>query len=477
MRSIEKIGLFIGVLFIAKYIADQVARNNYFLIIAIFVAFFYIVYSSWNNKFTLLSISAFIPFIIPGGSLFAIGGRWIELLAPVFTVLLLFEIYSQKRSMFPRKAALFIIAVAVIGIWCIMNYIKNPVSGSSLGVDYKGGGIRSYYIIVIGMTTFLFSLWFFTYKEIKVQKWLWILIVSCLIIGDLRIIAYSQDYEMPFLGAIFNYTWYRSGQSQIVISGLREMAALGIPLIISILHIGKLNIYSSLALINIIAFMILGGGKSNFVAILFAVGSYIILFHRKYLLPAILLPLILLSIVYFADLSVSKLKFSRALDLGGGIEQQSSDRYYTFIYMWKIIKDNPVFGKGIGHIDVNLRDIEAGRLNTASEKLLTKIIEGRVSGIGGHGAYFSMISVFGVGGIFFLAVMLFGGIYYAYRIIRERDELSDDAQLALFAFTFLLILALTFVAGGNGYDSYELWFFAGMIAGLKAKERVKNVTV
>jgi hypothetical protein len=405
---------------------------------------------------------------------------WIEVLAPFFAFFLYFEILSHKQSPFPRKAALFLAAVAVLGLWSIVNYIRNPVLGSiSFGSDSQEGGIRNYYFIFVGITTFLCSLWFFTYKELNVKRWLLTLIVICLIIGDLRIIGYFQNFEIPLLGGTFKFGMYKQmkfmEEKQIGIGGLREMAAFGISLMITILYNWKWSIYSILALINSLAFVILGGGRSNFIGVIFAISSFIFLFKRRYLWPAILLLLILIPLLYLSGLKTSESEFGRAFVFEGGIKEQSSDRYYTFMYMWEVFKTSPIFGKGIGYTKVDLRDVSAGRANTASEKILTKIIEARLSGAGGHGAYLSMMSIFGIGGIFFLIVMLFGGIYYAYRIIRERSELSGDAQLALFAFLYLLILAVTFVAGGNGHDDFGLWFLAGMIAGLKAKERLINV--
>jgi hypothetical protein len=487
MRNINKIIIFIFVIFIAKLIADQVVRDNFIFVLIVFAAFFYMLYSSWNQKFTLLSLTVFIPFVFPAGIQLPLE-KWIEVLAPLFAFILYFEILSHKQTPFPKKSALFLAAVAVLGLWSAVNYIKNPVLGSiAFGVDYMGGGIRSYYLIFIGITTFLCSLWFFTYKELNVQRWLWILIIICLIIGDLRIIGYFQNFQIPFIGGTFKYGMYRqiermlrykeiSGlQVQVGIGGLREMAALGISLVVSIIYYGNWNIYSVLALINSLAFVILGGGRSNFMGAVLAISSFIILFKRRYLWPVILLLLIFIPLFFLSDLTISESKFGRAFVFKGGIEKQSSDRYYTFLYMWKVFKESPIFGKGIGYVKVNLRDIISGPADTASEKILTQIIQGRLSGTGGHGAYLSIISVFGIGGIFFIAVMLFGGIYYAYRIIRERSDISDDVQLALFAFLYLIILALTFVAGGNGYDSVELWFLSGMIAGLKAKERLKNV--
>ncbi len=91
---------------------------------------------------------------------------------------------------------------------------------------------------------------------------------------------------------------------------------------------------------------------------------------------------------------------------------------------------------------------------------------------GGHGSYLSMLSLFGIGGAFFIIVMLYGSMYYAYRIFKRSLEFQDDARLALFAFLFLLSLSVFYISWGKGYDSMQLWFLSGMIAGIKAKEEV-----
>ncbi|RJQ56184.1 MAG: hypothetical protein C4526_01995 [Nitrospiraceae bacterium] len=484
MRSFNKIIIFIIVLFIAKLIADQVVLNNYILVLIAFAAFLYMIYSSWNQKFTLLSLTVLIPFAFPPGFPFPID-KWIEILAPVFAFFLCFEILLNRQTPFPRKSALFLTAVAVLALWAIVNYIRNPVLGTmAFGSDSKETGIRTYFIIIICIATFLCSLWFFTYKELNASKWLWTIIITCLIIGDLRIIGYYQNYQIPFLSSTFKFGNYKqflneqffkgASEAKIGIGGLREMAALGVPLILSILYKRKLNIYFVLILINIIIFIFLGGGRSNFIGIVLAISLFVSLFKRKYLWPIILLLLLLVPAYFLSDVYLSESQYGRAFLFKGGFKEQASDRYYTYIYMWEVFKDNPIFGKGIGYMKVNMRDVFPGRVNTANEFFLTKLIEGRLSGTGGHGAYISIMTIFGIGGIFFLVVMLFGGIYYAYKIIRERSDFSDDAQLALFAFLYLLILAVTFIAGGNGFNEIELWFFAGMIAGLKAKESIKD---
>jgi hypothetical protein len=148
----------------------------------------------------------------------------------------------------------------------------------------------------------------------------------------------------------------------------------------------------------------------------------------------------------------------------GGFAQQDLYRYSTFRYYWDIFINNPFLGKGIGYIqNVTIPGNQYG-----------EFISGQLMG-GGHGSYLSILCTFGIGGGFYLVVMLFGSMYYAYRVFKNNIDVQDNSKLALFVFLYLIILSIMFIPGGTGYNSMELWFLSGVIAGLNSKNETVHV--
>jgi len=178
-------------------------------------------------------------------------------------------------------------------------------------------------------------------------------------------------------------------------------------------------------------------------------------------------------VFYFPNIDISHSKFGRVTVLSGGLKTQSTDRYYSFLYMWEVFKTSPVFGKGVGYRTVTLRDEFFNKHPEAKE--YRSNIQGMIMS-GGHGSYVSILTTFGIGGIFWLLTMLFGSIYYAYEIFKK-NHFRDDSKLALFAFIFLVILSVHMTIGGAGFDVSALWFLAGMIAGLKVRAEEKGLEV
>jgi hypothetical protein len=83
----------------------------------------------------------------------------------------------------------------------------------------------------------------------------------------------------------------------------------------------------------------------------------------------------------------------------------------------------------------------------------------------------SIASTFGLGGIFFISVMVFGTIYHSYRLAVRNDIDPNEARMALFAFIYASIMSVHMITGGDGTNYRDMWFIPGIVAGLMAKER------
>ena len=146
--------------------------------------------------------------------------------------------------------------------------------------------------------------------------------------------------------------------------------------------------------------------------------------------------------------------------VGGGFAEQDTFRSVTYDYYIKSFLANPLFGKGIGYSP----GIIVGS-SRESDFVYQQLMQG------GHGAYLSMLGIWGLGGLGFLISMLGGGIYNSILLIKMKQH----EQLGVFCFFYLVVLSINFISGGNGYSSMEMWLLCGWVAALISKNRGKNV--
>lgn len=462
--------------YLGRYISDAIFARNYMVIIVLCIGFLFSLFLSWEKKMLLFSLTVLFPVTLYVPSLPINFFR--EILAPILSLFLLSEILVNRQPVSSEKAKPFFIAVGVLAIWSIVNYIKRPVLGQlTFGVTMEGGGLQDYYIIFAGITIFLCSFWFFRYKSLSVSKFLHLLLIFALIAGNLRVLGYFTGFYIPFLGGGFGGTgMFTIGemmgqldlerQIHYAISGLKQVSMVGFATLIALLYKRRINLFYLFCLINLFVLTILSGGRAPFVGLVFSIIMYVLLINRRLFFPLLsgFLIIVCTYMIFFQDVDISQSKFGKIGAFSGGLKEQSTDRYYSFLYMLEIFKKSPVFGKGIGYQKAT--DKEFFEKYPEAERFRTSIEEMTMSG--SHGSYTSILSTFGIGGIFWLLTMLLGGIYYAYKIIKK-NEAEDDCKLALFAYMMLSMMSIALIVGYAGYDCPEVWFLPGMIGGLMAR--------
>jgi hypothetical protein len=335
------------------------------------------------------------------------------------------------------------------------------------------GGLRDYFLIFVGITVFLSTFWFFRYKGVDVKRWFYVILAVGLLLGDLKLFGVFKMLSIdtvPFLKG-FGAQEIGGGRQYLTFGGLRNLGMLGVPMILTLLYEGRLTVFSFLILCNFIAFSFFAGGRAAFYGVILAIMVYVIVIKRRYLFPLLALVLLVISIygMFFSGVDLSRYRYGRVFLVQGGLPTQDKPRYYAYLYMWEVFKEHPILGKGINYQDIRIHDDFLKEHPEITDAEL-RHMETQIGG-GGHGSYLSILSNFGIGGMFFFMVILFGSMYYAYRIFKGRGmSFDDDARLALFAFLFLIIQAVRLTVGGTGTDRIEPWFLAGMVAGLIAKD-------
>lgn len=471
MRYINYILQILAALYLAQYASFYVIRGQHLYILVLFAGSALFLFSTWKQRFIFFFLIIFFPLQFP--RYFPLPVRtFVDLLAPVLCILSAGELLKKGRSLFSSKAFLYFAAIAVLSLWAIVNYIQNPVLGRSIGAGATGGGLRQYTQIFTGITTFLCSYWFFMHNEFNAKRWLFVAMIFCLIIGNMHMFALFT--KIPFLDSFSLGSYHVTGEFQHQSIPLRKMFALGLTLIFSLMHTHRLGMYNFIIFLNVIGFMLLGGGRGSLAGLVATVFVYFSLINKKYFLPVMVALLIFTGVyaVFLTNFTISEEKYGRAFKIEGGIKEQSEERYYKDLYMFEVFTKSPIFGKGIGYQEVRSDEVFFDVYPEAIEYI--EYIEDQIM-YGGHGTYFSIICIFGIGGLFWFSTMLFGSIIYLYRFIKKRGKFHKDTAIAVFAFLQLIAMSIAFVAGGGGgWTTMTLWFLAGITAGLISKDYTQD---
>lgn len=435
-----------------------ICREKYAMLGAVSVMVLYFLLSI-KMRFVIFTLAALFPLS------FAYFGpvddfRWIEGMAPIFFLNLVFLL--RKRAYLPGSSKLFYSAICVIVIWAIINYIHNPVSAVKLlGAPDRAGGLRSYYKLFIGVTVFFSSLWYFSYRKVNEDRWLLLIISFSLTVGLLRLVGYFAGFDIPVVSGTFRFghplgLFHRIG-------GLSEASITAIAAIFAYYYKRKLNVNFTFLLAVCFILLFYSGGRAGFFGVVFALTLYFLLVQRKRI-GVLFLSMLLLLILFLVVAPFLPIphQFKRLFDISGGVARQDLARFHTFQYYWEIFKLNPVFGKGIGYY--------GGRVSVVA-RYKDFVSGGLVKG--GHGAYYSILAIFGIGGIFFLLAMLLGGIYRSYKLIKEKNDMLPYKKLMVFPFIYLVTLSVEFYTGYTGYGDIPFYFLVGMTAGMaSANERI-----
>ena len=357
--------------------------------------------------------------------------------------------------------SIFKLAIAIIITWVIINYFRKPVGGSLLtGASFIDEGIRAYYQIIIGISIFFCAFLYFKNYLFKQEGLFKCFIWLAFTFGFLRLIGFYYNFYVPFVSDVFRYA-EDFGQSYTRIGGLNEMTLLGITSILALEYKKKIRFLLQAALFVFFILMIPAGGRTYFFAIGGSLFLYFVTFERKRVLNYI--PYIVLMIATIVVLSTTP-RFSsqteRLFKIGGGFAAQDTFRNTTYQYYLKSFLANPLFGKGIGYS----QGIIVGS-GPEREFVYQQLL------YGSHGAYLSMLGIWGMGGIIFLISMLAGGIYYSTFLIKKRRY----EQIGVFCFFYLVVLSIIFISGGNGYSSMEMSLFCGIVAALVAKNGENSI--
>ncbi len=442
-------GILVGFIFNANFMI-----SIGFLLIAIYLLL------PLNIKIYILITSVVIPFALPFRDI-----QLTEILPPLVLVVMLFDTFKYavqlKRNIFCGVPFIFKFAISIIIAWSIINYYRNPVGGYFLlGASSLEGGIRAYYQLYVGILLFFCAFLYFKHHQFNQEGLFKYFIILALTIGMLRLLGFYYSFILPLVSGVFRFA-EDPGQIYTRIGGLNEMTLLGIASVLALSFKKKITLWMQAVLLLFCCLLIPAGGRTYFFAIVGSLIFYFAIFERRRLLN--FMPYFILIIAAIVVISCTP-KFcsqiERLFKIGGGFAAQDTFRSVTYDHYISSFLSNPLFGKGIGYAPGII--VGSGQ---ESEFVYQQLMHG------GHGAYLSMLALWGIGGLIFLLSMLVGGIYYSVSLIK----IGQYEQIGMFCFYYLVVLSIDFISGGEGYSSMQMWLLCGLVAALISKSNRINV--
>ena len=454
--KVIKVGLAIMLaLFVARFFGVLIMAGDLMNGLFIFLVAIIFIFSSIKHKFLLFTLVAFIPFSFHK----KLSG--VELLAPILCFLLLIELLVNKRKLLSKKASMWFVAIGIISTWAFINYSRNPVTGMFFfGSGIQSTGLRSYYNIFVGITVFFSSYWFIQYKNIDAKKLFLFLIAAALLLGFLKTFSYFAGVNIPLLNKFYKFSSVNVEKSYFRIQGLSRLVVLAIPLLLSVSYRDKFTKLRILLILIFILLLLLSGARTMFAATILSIFIFIAFIRKTNLLPFFLL-IALVSTIYMLIIPQIQLPghLERMTGVSDAIDQQADYRFQAYEAYYNEFFKNPIFGKGVGYT--------GGAIDYVGSNLIH----------GGHGAYLSVLAIYGIGGLVYFCLLVFGTLYHSYKLFKLYRNHYEYALWALFAFLYIVIRSINFLPAGTGIQEYDIWYLAGIIAGIRSLDYNKNINM
>jgi hypothetical protein len=461
-------GLVIGLLFL---------MHNPLIVLGAAIFLLCAAYFSLRTKFVILSIGALYPFSV--GTIAGKDILLIEAIAPVLFLIIVYHLVKGRYTLFPKEARLFLVMLLLFLVCVVYHFFLHPVSAQIFGVSSESSrGLKLYYSIFISLMVYLSSLWYFSYyfaENTGNSRWLKLVVLISIAAGVIRLISYFFNVEMPFLSGTFRYAeavGFSHSATNVAhrIGGLDTVSLVGFPALIACYYRRKLDVSAAICFALLAGLTIAGGGRSQLFGLLLSFVVYFLLINRKR--SVILIPIIVVAFLT-ANLALKSInmpqQFRRLQSVSADFAEMDPFRSATFEAYWQCFRKSPLFGKGIGYVG-------AASVSKEYQEFVAVQLIG-----GGHGAYMSMLAIFGAIGLSFFVVFLFGGMIVSFKLLmcgRKSGLFADidSDNLLVFSLLYLLIVSVVYTAGNAGYEVTGFFFVLGMVCGLKRRASLRNAS-
>jgi len=408
-------------------------------------------------------VAALILFaLLPLGPGFPVAGLRVtlfELLSPlVFLESLLTSRTGSKGPRWTRTAKNALRGLSIMVFCLLLSFVRNPAGTANLfGGVGEGYGSRAYYQAFVCILAFLVIFRAVSTGLIDGRKLVSFIAWICVAVGLLRIANYLGIVPyVPFFEGHLRYMSFEGGFTAALsvtkrVGGLDQAGGYGFIAAYTGWVMHRKRVMLILALVSVMIF-IYGGGRGVFVGCSLAIlldmaGGGLKRVIR--IIPVIGIVYFLLTVLQIQGQAVATPQLRRLEKVFTGTRQLEADTYRQegFSALVEKWRENPFIGSGISP--------------TARGDVAT------ISSFGGHGAFISVIGLFGLPGIAFLILFVFAPLIRGVRQLLRNLPCSDSSAALIMRFASLLMVveAVGMIAGGNGYADAHLYASVALLAG------------
>ena len=96
---------------------------------------------------------------------------------------------------------------------------------------------------------------------------------------------------------------------------------------------------------------------------------------------------------------------------------------------------------------------------------------------GGHGAYIGILGTFGLGGIIYLTILVFGGIIISFKKLKMYIYSNPFfGSITVFVFLLMIQKSLYYITSYTGLDDISLFLLIGLMVSIRSLENKINET-
>jgi hypothetical protein len=402
--------------------------------------------------------------LLPLGPGIAVAGLRLtlfELLSPLLFVESLFSPAMRRSGPgWTRTTRMVAWGVGILILALAISYARNPAGTAQLfgGVGGQGYGIRAYYQALACILAFMVIMKAAFCGLVDGKGLVTLVAWSCLVVGLVRVANYVGAIPVvPFFEGNLRYMSFEGGGFSAALAvtkrvgGLDQAGGYGLLAAYTAWVVTQRKRMLIVAIVCALL-VIYGGGRSAFVGVSLAILLDMASGGMRRIaraLPVVLTAYLILTVLRVEGQTVANPQFERLAQIMTGTRQLEEDSYRLegFQALFAQWKENPFLGSGIG---APMR----GQIATISE-------------FGGHGAFISVIGLFGILGLAYLALFVFAPLLRGVRQLVQKRSLSTESAAITMRFASLLMVleAISMLAGGNGYADFHLAASVALLAG------------
>jgi len=465
------------ILFALPIIGWVIAEGSFkpFQILLLLIVFLFFLWVLIKPHIGVLGTIVFIFIPVSIGSLFRIPHLQVaEVVIPLITIVYFLSKILKRKPIFVFKRSMNPLLIPILLYFGVIfaNYLRNPLPPSSIvGIPQELGGLRIYYGFFLSFCAYLLFAEAVS-SDMKIiqgiKGLLWqICLVLCLL-GIVLIYSYPAQnilYSLQTHG-IFPLSFFEAAGAELLetryrlVSGAYRIDTLGegasICLLLSLAGTKKVNGPSKWILCGFLwSGVILSGERGTFVGTILAFCLWVVLQKSWRALPLLFATGFIIYMCVFVYYDILPLQLQRILRIKGSLEQLDPGRDMLFPLFWSSFLENPVFGVGIGSVEIR---------GTGMTRFVTQQLR-----FGGHGTYISLLYTTGIlGFIPFLWIYLTGIKTSLYVFNRASNKMVKT--LSLFCLLYLIYDLIPLGFGGLG-ASLPLFMVFGIISGFYLNQK------